>query len=83
MKTFLEFEDKLIDVYNIKDIEATFSWSTKENQMTYNIEINKQHIDSPLTLPKYKFEYKTEEQRNNALELMKIQLTGREGVEII
>lgn len=82
-KTLLEFEDELINVYEIKTAKRTHSWSKKENKMMFNIEVNREYIDSSSPIPVYKFEYAAEKQRDNQWELFKLQLSDLDSIDII
>jgi hypothetical protein len=82
-KTLLEFEDELINVYEIKTARKTHSWSNKQNKSTFNIEVNKEYVDATPPIPVYKFEYITEKQRDDQWELFKLQISDLESIDII
>lgn len=82
-KTLLEWEGKLIDTYGIKRIEKTVAWNYKENANLFCIEFNKGFYESAMAPTHDKFEYNNEKQRDEAWELLKLQLTDLKFIEIV
>lgn len=82
-KTLLEWEGKLIDTYGIKRIEKTVAWNYKESVNFFCIEFNKGFLESAHSPTHDKFEYNTEKQRDEKWELLKLQLTDLEFIEIV
>lgn len=74
-KTIVEIENAWIDLTHIKAVERTEKWDDDKERIMFNIVINnpdRVKIDS--FLPTYKFEYATEELREQILQELRDRL---------
>lgn len=81
-KTLLEFEDKIIDVFKIGDIEKVNEWDNDLESMRYRIYMNR-GLSELQYLKTYMFDYDDCQYRDDRFEQLKIQLEDIEHVTLL
>lgn len=82
-KKFIKFEGKIINLVDLTLIETFERWNDKINEMEFTIEVNRPYNESPLSKMSFTFNYKTEELRNQKLEILTMMLDDQEHIDII
>lgn len=81
-KTFLQYENVIVNVTEIKYIETSDFWDTENAQRVYRIEINRP-LETVQHNQHFIFDFLTKEVRDERHELLKINLEGLDWIEFI
>lgn len=81
-KTLLDFEGKLIDVFNIKDIEKIDEWDDIKKEIVHRIYFNRGLAELQYAKV-YTFEYVSVQFRDDRFDELKLRLENIEHVAII
>lgn len=65
-KTFLDFEEIMIDPNDIKNVSRSEEWNEKDERMDYTILFNAPKYDDIPFLKRFKFPFPTLQQRDMA-----------------
>ena len=80
-KIWIEFQDKLIDLYSMRLVEKDYDWNEKEECMTWNIHINRNITEVPNNA--LNFYFKSEKLRDKKYEELISKLDDVEFIEIL